>query len=225
LAKKSRTPPPPRRPVQAPQRRAPEGPDRRRLFVLLGLGAVVLAAAIAGFLIFGGDESEASAADAMRDAGCELRSYPALPAGVHINDLNARPDEWNSFPPTSGVHHSQWVIWGAYDEPVSVAQSVHNLEHGGIVIFYGDEVPASTVEQLNLFYRDDPNGMLLAPLPELNDEITLTAWVAPPEGDEQHRGMLARCTTYDEEAFKAFRDEFRFKGPEAFPPEALAPGS
>jgi hypothetical protein len=37
--------------------------------------------------------------------------------------------------------------------------------------------------------------------------------------------MLARCTTYDEEAFKRYRDEFRFKGPEVFPPEALAPGS
>jgi hypothetical protein len=32
------------------------------------------------------------------------------------------------------------------------------------------------------------------------------------------------CTHFDRTAFALFRDTFRFKGPERFPPSALAPG-
>ena len=72
-----------------------------------------------------------------------------------------RPDgtaKWNTDPPTSGPHFgfnpngSVHVIWGAYEEPVQLARVIHNLEHGGVYIFYGDEVPDATVAQLEEFY-------------------------------------------------------------------------
>jgi hypothetical protein len=196
--------------------------------VILGGAALAVAVAVGlGFLVFGTGSSEASVDEAMREAGCQLETFPSRPPGLHVRQDNVRPKDWNSSPPTSGTHHEQWVLWGAYDQPVPVVRSVHNLEHGGIVVFYGDEVPDSTVQDLNAFYRDDPTGMLLAPLPELNDEITLAAWVAPPTESgaaQPGEGKLARCTAYDETAFKAFRDEFRFEGPEAVPPENLQPG-
>ena len=44
------------------------------------------------------------------------------------------------------------MIWGAYEEPLQLARIVHNLEHGGIYIFYGDDVPDAVVAELREFY-------------------------------------------------------------------------
>jgi len=54
----------------------------------------------------------------------------------------------------------------------------------------------------------------MAPLPKLGDKIALTAWT-----------HLASCSTFDESAFKAFRDAYRGKGPERFPVSQLTPGT
>jgi hypothetical protein len=166
----------------------------------------------------------------MRAAGCEYRTLPGLAAGNHISDPDATPEEWNSFPPTSGPHFGQWVIWGDYEEPVRLAEAVHNLEHGGIVMYYGDEVPDDQVAAVRRFYREDPTAMLLSPLPRLGNEIALTAWYAETqEGEDQlagtSQGILAQCTAFDENAFETFRDAYRFQGPERIPPESLEPGS
>ena len=189
------------------------------------LGAVI--AALTAFDIAGGGGNGGGSPRALlRAAGCTLTTHPSQ-GQIHLRDLDAKP-KWNSDPPTSGPHHEQWVILGAYDEPVHVVQAVHNLEHGSIVVWYGRDVPEKTVDELGRFYQDDPNGMLLSPLPRLGDTIALTAWVEPPpargEKPKKGKGVLAKCTKYDEDAFKAFRDAYRYQGPEDFPPERLEPG-
>jgi hypothetical protein len=226
VAGKRRTPPPPRR-VQAPQtRRDPRKPIDRRM-VLLVVGAIVLAAAIAvgAFFLVRATGGSVDVAEAMREAGCTYRQVPTV-GRTHIGDADAMPEAWNTFPPTSGPHFGVPAIFGEYEEPLQLARALHNLEHGGVAVNYGDDVPETEVEALRRFYRSDPTGMLLAPLPRLGDKITLTAWTAPVEGEEgTPRGHIAECTRYDEKAFEAFRDELRFKGPERLPPEALEPGS
>ena len=121
------------------------------------------------------------------------------------------------------------MIWGEYDEPVRLAQAVHNLEHGGIVMYYGSDVPDEEITKLRSFYRSDPAAMLLSPLPRLGDKIALTAWYAPTVDGEVRsttsQGILAECTQFDENAFESFRDAYRFQGPERIPPESLQPGS
>jgi len=197
------------------------------------LAAVLVLAAVAGaaayFLLAGDDSKSESVAQAMSDAGCSYKTFAGEASGVHIANPAATPKEWNSFPPTSGPHYGQWVIWGEYDEPVRLAQAVHNLEHGGIVMYYGSDVPAEEIAQLRNFYRSDPAAILLSPLPRLGDKIALTAWYAPTEGDDvlvdDSQGILAECTSFDENAFEAFRDAYRFQGPERIPPESLQPGS
>ena len=196
---------------------------------MLAAGAIVAALAGGAFLLLRGDEDTSDdPAMVMRAAGCTYRTFKALPAGVHLNDPDARPKQWNSFPPTSGPHHGQPVIWGEYEDAVSVAQAVHNLEHGGIVIWYGSDVPATAIDELRRFYRDDPNAMLLSPLPQLKGKIVLSAWNAPPPTSggqaEEGKGILAECIAVDRVAFAAFRDAYRYEGPEAIPPESLQPG-
>ena len=194
------------------------------MVVAAALVLAVLAGAGAGaYLLLRGDSGSEQAAAALRNAGCTFRTFPAL-EGVHVDQEDGVLKEWNSFPPTSGPHFGQWVIWGIYDEPVSLTQATHNLEHGGMVVWYGSDVPPSTVAQLRSFYLEDPVGVLVSPLPRLGDKIAATAWNAPPEGSGG-QGILAECTTFDEDAFNAFRDEYRFKGPERFSPEQLQPGT
>jgi hypothetical protein len=212
--------------VQAPKTRKEER-DRRGLWLIVGaVAALVLVGAAAAYFLARGDDSPSeSVAQAMEGAGCTYKTYPGLPAGVHISNPNATPKEWNSFPPTSGPHYGQWVIWGEYDQPVRLAQSVHNLEHGGIVIFYGSGVSQDEITKLRSFYREDAAAMLLAPLPRLGNKIALSAWYSsdPASGDSQ--GILAECTGFNEDAFRTFRDTYRFKGPERIPPESLQPGT
>ena len=229
MARKDRVPNPPKRP-QAPQRRhTPTDPAvaaRRRRNILLAIGAAALVAgAIAlGAILF--SSSDADAASALKDAGCTLQTFPGQP-GTHVDSLTATPKpKWNSNPPTSGPHYFEPAIWGFYSDPVPLIQSVHNLEHGGIVIHYGSDVSQETLTQLRAWYDDSPpNGLLVAPLASLTPKntIAMAAWTAEP--NEDGNGYLAKCTSFDEDAFSAFRDEHRYQGSRALPVRIDAAGS
>jgi hypothetical protein len=93
---------------------------------------------------------------------------------------------------------------------------------------YGREVPESEVERIVDWYRDDPNGIVIAPLPALGDRIALAAWnadVSTTGEVRSERSLVAKCPRFDEGAFDAFVNAYAFKGPERFEPEQLAPGS
>ena len=228
VAKKSRTPPPPRR-VQAPARRtspaSPASPDdRRRWQILIGsaaLGFLGLAAVVALYA-FGSDSSPGAV------PGCRVQTYPATAAGQHVNQAPPR-SRYNSFPPTNGPHNPTAAPFDVYTEPVEQYRLVHNLEHGAVVIQYGRRVTPAEVTRMTDWYRDDPNGIIIAPLPELGRTIALAAWNSessgPGETAENAEGILARCTRFSEEAFDSFMDGYAFKGPERFRKEDLTPGS
>jgi hypothetical protein len=243
LAKKSRTPAPPRRPVQAPKlRTAPRDPRRNRMILLVvGGSAFVVLAAVLGFLFLGGggDGSAAtSVGTTFREAGGELRTVQAAPNfmlnGKRLPYRHMPTDElpkgfrYNTNPPTSGIHTDATVIWGIYDETVPLPSTVHNLEHGGVVIRYGPNVPQSEVAKIGEFYQDDPNGLLVAPMPGLGDTIALTAWNfdLDRQNDRTYdgEGYLGTLKRFDEDAFDAFVDSFRGKGPERFQVSDLRPG-
>ena len=222
MAKKSRTPPPPKS-VQAPKTRGREGSGRslggNGRWIGIALAVVLVIAAIAAAVSLGsGKSTNAKAttgklAAAMTAAGCTLHTYPSAGRG-HITTLNPNPPiKYNSFPPTSGKHYFQPAVWGSYDAPVSEYQAIHNLEHGGIVIQYGSGVPKGTIAKIGSFYQADPVALLVAPLPKLGNKVALTAWT-----------HLAVCPAFDQKAFAAFRDAFRYQGPEKFPPADLQPG-
>lgn len=198
--------------------------QRRKLIFLVVAGALALAAAVAAVIVLTGGGSSDSRS-ALEQAGCTLKVAPGV-VGEHTIDLAATTNPmWNTDPPTSGPHNEQPAVYGSYEDPVPFAQTLHNLEHGAVVIHYGKDVPDADVEQIRTFYSDDPNGMIVAPLPKLGNKIALSAWTTAREGDLKGQGFLATCPRFDENAFSAFVDDHRFKGPERFPPELLAPGS
>jgi hypothetical protein len=189
--------------------------------VAAGIGIAVVAGGGDG--TGGGGSSDVAAA--LDAAGCTLVTKPAL-RGVHsITSPTGTSPLWNTSPPTSGPHYEIPAIWGAYTEPVNMAQLVHNLEHGGIYVLYGRRVPDATVERLRSFYDGHTRGTILAPLPTLGDQIALGAWTTRSADDPADgTAHLAKCATFDETAFAAFFDDFQFQGPERFPADTLLPG-
>jgi hypothetical protein len=232
MARKDRVPNPPKR-SQSPQRRStaadPGAADqkRRMLYLVAGSGLAALVAVLAIiFLTGGGGDDERATLEA---AGFTLQSFPALPNKSDHSDvptLETKP-KWNSSPPTSGPHYGVPAVWDFYDEEVPLVQTVHNLEHGGVVILYGPQFPKADVEKIREWYAEDPNGLIVAPLKSNKDKVTLSAWTAPDASTgtrDRGRGWLATGKTFSKGAFDAFVKAHRYKGPERLLPEQLAPG-
>ncbi len=197
---------------------------------LLVLGGILLVAAAAvgiAFAVGGGDESSGGSS-----GPCTRQTFPALEAAPHIEALpeGKLPEDYryNSFPPSSGYHSGETAIWNIYDRPVPAQNLVHNLEHGGVVVQYGSQVPQQTVEKISAWYAESPEAMIVAPLPPL-DEIRAT----PPAGADKKIFLtawthVATCTAFDEDAFDGFLADYRGPdgdAPEKFPLEDLQPGS
>jgi hypothetical protein len=246
VAKKPRTPPPPRR-VQAPKTRHDPrpglSPDQRR-WILYGLsvsGVIGLVAVLIVILATGGNGkagSPKSIAGVLAKAGCTLKTSKAAPSAQHIQNFN-QSVTYSTFPPVSGRHYYVPAIWGNYTQAVDPRQAVHNEEHGGIDIWVGPAVSPAERQKISGFYDESPNAMLVTPIENTwkgvkypkhappGSKIFLTAWTVEIKGGTIVNGtnVIATCPRFDETAFKAFRDEFRGKGPERFPVGILTPGT
>jgi Protein of unknown function (DUF3105) len=215
--KKPRTPTPPRR-VQAPKRRVdapdPAGRHRAILYGISGAGIVGLIIAVLVVALAGGGSNAKAAINTIRAQGCRYHKYPALPRAPHYTTLTPNPPpKWNSFPPTSGRHYVNPLPFGLYTEVVPEIRLVHNLEHGAVILQYGNKVPAAQVRQITSWYQRDANAVVVAPLPQLGAKTALTAWTDWTE-----------CTGFNEKAANAFRKAFRYHAPEQFPKSFLEPG-
>ncbi len=185
------------------------------LYGLAGSGALGLVIVVIVIVVAGGSSGSAKAAvQTIRDQGCRYRHVPALPRLPHYATLTpSPPPQYNSFPPTSGRHYYQWIRYGAYTTPQPEIRLVHNLEHGAMIVQYGDRVPPAQVAQIRSWYRKDPNALIVAPLPKLGDKVALTSWT-----------QWAECAGFDAKAATAFRSAFRYHAPERFPKAYLEPG-
>ncbi len=214
--------------VKAPKQRvatADETARRRKTWAIVAVATgVVLGLVAVGALLGvggGGGASPEELRAKFEAAGCTFKVAPAL-EGVHsIDDPSGTSNRWNTNPPTTGPHYGIAAIFGIYEDELELARVVHNLEHGGVFILYGDEVPDATVDQLRAFYDDHKTGTIMAPLDRLGDEFALGAWVV--DGDIDN-GFLATCKTFDEDAASSFLRSLQFRGPERFDPADLRPG-
>lgn len=192
---------------------APLGSGGRRKMAV-GLAAVIAVVVIAVVLgvVLGGGSSTSLAA-----GGCVANTLPAQ-GRQHISASEPFKNfKYNSFPPTSGPHQptpTAPAVWNFYEDQIKQTILIHNLEHGGVVVQYGDQVPAATVDQIRSWWASAPDGLVVAPLPALGDKVALTAWT-----------QLLTCPGFSEKAFDGFKDRYLGKGPERFPVESLRPGA
>ena len=194
------------------------------LALFAGSGLVMLVAVIGFLTLGGGDGADDAGMQALREIGCTT-TVKAATSRRHVQE--GTNVEYSTDPPSSGAHYQSPALWGEYDEEIDQRALVHNLEHGGIVIQYGRQVPRATVEEILELYRDSPNGMLVAPLPRLERRISVAAWTAEQTGDADvlGEGRLGVCTRFDRGAFETFRDAYRAKGPEGATLDVLLPGT
>jgi uncharacterized protein DUF3105 len=210
----------------------------------VAVGAVVVGIAAVAALAFGGSSSgtsDATVAKAMAAANCTFKSVDPLPPKKDPNATNggyhadvptlSTPTKglWNTYPPAAGAHYGLWAVWGFYRQPVNVRQVVHNEEHGAVVLWWGPKVPKATVDKLESFYQEKPEGMFGTPIAGLGNKVAVTAWTGDPANYYRngHYGTahVAICSGFDQKAFTTFRDAYRGKGPEGIPLSADAPGS
>ena len=225
--------------VKAPKQRTTsrsDAGDRTRKLLLIGaaVAGLIVAAVLFAAVGRGGNEpDEAAVREDLEAAGCTLEArIPKPPRGGGYHTVltpGGTSADWNTDPPVAGAHYGQAAVFGIYSEQLEEARVVHNLEHGGIFIQYGSDVPETTVAELESFYNGHQTGTIMAPLPSLGDKIALGAWVVRDEEFEKQpalgRGYLAKCKTFDAGAFTSFYDAFQFRGPERFDPSDLQPGS
>jgi hypothetical protein len=233
--KKPRTPTPPR-PVQAPQRRTTQRGDdlgrqhRNALYAISAGGIVALVAVVIGIVAFGSNNhnrvNDRQVASLMSTAGCTFKTVDAyVPQGqtTHVNSLTAKLP-WNTDPPSNGQHYPIWAVWGFYTQPVNPRQVVHNEEHGGVILWWGPRVPQSTVAKLRQLYDQQSTAVFGTPYPNLGSKVAITAWTGDTSRYQRNgyygQGHIGICPSYTAatvQAFTAFRNAYRGKGPEGVP--------
>jgi hypothetical protein len=112
---------------------------------------------------------------------------------LHIEAGTESPVAYNSTPPTSGPHYGNLARWGVHTEPLPDELVVHNLEDGGVGIWYDcpDGCP-ELVSQLESVAERYHEGVLLAPYPGMGTRIALTAWNRIDRFDEFEEERLER---------------------------------
>ncbi len=128
--------------------------------------------------------------------------------GGHVPDGTIVAD-YNTDPPTSGQHFAQTARWGIHDEPVPNENQVHNLEHGGIVIQYNDSVSAEQISELEGIANQCDVKLILAPRPDMEQPIAVTAWTHYQNFD-----------LVDRDAIQEFIDAHVDEGPERIASES-----
>ncbi len=141
-----------------------------RLIIAAGVLGVTLVGLVAVFVLA---TSEEPIGQVVRDAG-----------RGHIDDGGVPPPgTYTSSPATSGPHWNSPANWGNYPTPVAESQVIHNLEHGGIVIWYDAErvSPEDRVE-LTSFVEGELGSQrykfILSPWggEDFGHAIAVTAW-------------------------------------------------
>ena len=125
---------------------------------------------------------------------------------IEVGEIHA---DYNTTPPTSGWHYAiplEDITWGALDEPVENEVQVSYLERGGIMVQYNcpDECPdlQQQLKQIVDLYQE---SVILAPYPDMESTIALTAW-----------GWIDTFESFDERRVDDFIQTHFGQGPKSF---------
>ena len=120
------------------------------------------------------------------------REVPSL-GNSHVETGQPSPVRYNSTPPTSGPHYGSLTEWGIYDEPLPYELVLHNMEDGGVVVYYqcGDGCPDLVAQLTEIVDRAVTAGQRVVMMPndptadarsgrklheDMGARIALTAW-------------------------------------------------
>jgi Protein of unknown function (DUF3105) len=178
--------------------------NTNRNLIIAAVVGVVLIMVAAGLVL---SRSSSSANIAGQQQFPNLVPAPASP---HIAEVTSPHGPYNSNPPTSGWHYGGGTApWGVQTQPIADELSVHNLEHGGVVIHYRQGLDQATVDQLTTLARElqqQSPCIVLVPRPAdkmTESPIAMTAWT-----------WLLRLDSFDAGKIRAFFRAHVDQGPE-----------
>jgi hypothetical protein len=145
--------------------------DMRLLVIggILALGAIVLVIV----LLFGGGQSPA-VGTRMPDEGAQHVPQTTIPSYQSVPATSGPP--WNLGDGLAPIN------WGVYTTPVAEPAVVHNLEHGGVVIWYQDTASKDDIAKLTQWVDQALSGpnykVVLSPWngKDFGHPIAVTAW-------------------------------------------------
>lgn len=118
------------------------------------------------------------------------KSIPSM-GNDHIASIDAPHAPYNSSPPTSGPHVGFVARWGIHKTPIPNELQVHNLEDGGVAIQYNCSDCPDLISKLEKIAKRY-NRIILAPYPDMDSKIALTAWGKIDELSEFDEGRITR---------------------------------
>lgn len=155
----------------------------------------VLAGLLAGPYRFLFGTVAGSTAQAAREAPCLPGEAVEIMDSPHISQAEAGSVVYNSLPPTSGPHFAFTLATGVYQQPVADGLAIHAMEHGHVIVHYARELPDAQVAELHRLARRHGADLVLAPNPDLQAGIALTAW-----------GHIDHLDAFDQHRITAFVD-------------------
>jgi hypothetical protein len=153
------------------QRQEKKRRQKLRSIFIWGAG-VVAALALIGFILWQGVRPPMGEA------------IPIMTSAPHLAP-DSNPGEYNSDPPTSGLHYATELDAGFYDENIytySAAYLVHNLEHGYVIFWYNcnllDEPACTGLKSQIRSVMDEFNNikMIAYPWDTLDVPVVMTSW-------------------------------------------------
>ena len=166
-------------------------------FIWGGIGVAVIA--VLGFIIW------QSVRPAAGGSIPEMISSPHIPSDTD-------PGQYNSDPPTSGLHYAEEANAGFYDDNIYTFPAgylVHNLEHGYVIFWYNcellDEAACTDLKTQISSVMDELGGtkLIAYPWPSLDVPLVMTSW-----------GRMEKFESFDADKAKAFYRANLNKAPE-----------
>ena len=110
---------------------------------------------LVGFIVLG--LGAAGVAVLLSSSGVKAQTY-ADAGRTHITE-GTPGSGYTSNPPTSGPHWPTPGDWGVYTTPMPAERSIHNLEHGGMVIWYeASKISDADLATLTTFTQEQNRG-------------------------------------------------------------------
>ena len=130
------------------------------------------------------------------DSGIEgVKTYPDK--STYHNHVQTVVDPGGDVPPVSGAHYPVWQNCGIYDQPISLGNVLHSLEHGAVWLTYSPDLNQSQIADLQSLVRGH-SYVLMSPYPAQTKPVVLTAWGVQLIIDKLPDDRIAKFIAYYE---------------------------
>ena len=180
---------------------------------VLGAGGAVLLVVLLGAVLFAtnvfGSDKLAGMKTLVKNGTCVETDFAKSMGRQHTTNPKTKVVYTQSDPPTSGKHYQVPPPLMIYDEPVPQWILLHALEHGNILVQYGNRVSPADRAALRAAVLSHREHTLMAPYPKLGKRVVYTAW----------QRMLS-CQGFQEDAL--IGAQAKWAGTKGVAPEAAA---